>query len=124
VILPLLAVTTGTINLANHTTALTAGWASFTSQVVLFYGLLFFSIGVALLAATVWRMEHRGTNWNLLLTSTTQPVKLVLAKISVIAVPVAFMQLVLVAGTLLSGALILHLDGAIPRQFALVGALS
>lgn len=123
-ILPLLAVTTGTINLANNPDALTAGWASFTSQVVLFYGLLFYSIGIALLAATAWRMEHRGTNWNLLLTTTRHPIRLVLAKIAVITVPVAFMQAVLVTGTLISGAFVLRLGGAIPWQFALVGVLS
>lgn len=123
-ILPLLAVTTGSINLANNPETLDAGWASFTSQVTLFYGLLFFSIGIGLLAATVWRMEHRGTNWNLLLTTTRQPIRLVLAKIVVIAIPVAFMQLVLVAGTLISGTLVLRLDGAIPWQFVLVGAIS
>nr|WP_272902501.1 ABC transporter permease [Brevibacterium daeguense] len=123
-ILPLLAVATGSINLANNRDALDAGWASFTSQVTLFYGLLFFSIGIGLLAATVWRMEHRGTNWNLLLTTTRQPIRLVLAKITAITIPVAFMQLVLVTGTLLSGTLVLHLDGAIPWQFVLVGIIS
>ena len=86
-ILPLLAVITGTINLANNPDTLDAGWASFTSQVTLFYGLLFFSIGISLIASTVWRMEHRGTNWNLLLTTTRQPIKLVAAKIAVIAHP-------------------------------------
>lgn len=122
--LPLLAVATGTINLANNPDALDAGWASFTSQVTLFYGLLFFSIGIGLLAATVWRMEHRGTNWNLLLTSTRSPVKLVLAKIAVITIPVAFMQLVLVVGAFISGVFVLRLEGAVPWQFAVVGALS
>jgi hypothetical protein len=123
-ILPLLAVTTGTINFASNADALGGGWVSFTSQVTLFYGLLFFSVGIGLLAATVWRIEHRGTNWNLLLTTTRRPVELVLAKIAVVAVPVAVMQAVLVAGTLLSGVLVLRLDGGIPWQFVLVGALS
>lgn len=122
--LPLLALTTGTINFANNTDQLTGGWVSFTSQVVLFYGLLFFSLGIGLLAATTWRVEHRGTNWNLLLTASGRPVTLVLAKVAVTAVPVAFMQVVLVLGTLVSGALVLRLDGGIPWQFALVGGLS
>lgn len=119
-VLPLLAVSTGTANLANNIDQLSHGWSSFTSQVVLFYGLLFYSMGISLLAATVWRMEHRGTNWNLLLTSTRKPIELVLAKVAVIAMPVLFMQLVLVAGTLVSGIAVLHLDGAIPWGFALV----
>jgi len=54
-------------------------------------------------------MEHGGTNWNLLLTTTAQPVRLVLAKIGLILVPVALMQVVLVAGTALSGVLVLRL---------------
>ena len=116
--LPLLAVITGTINLANNPDALNAGWASFTSQVTLFYSLLFYSMGIALLTATAWRMEHRGTNWNLLLTGTRRPARLVLAKVVVIAVPVAFMQLVA------SGVVVLRLDGAVSWQFAAVGALS
>lgn len=123
-ILPVLAVATGTINLANNTETLDAGWPSFTSQVTLFYGLLFYSMGIALLAATAWRMEHRGTNWNLLLTTTRKPLTLVVAKIAAITVPVAFMQVVLVMGTLVSGMVFLDLDGAIPWQFALVGVIS
>ncbi len=123
-VLPLVAVTTGNVNLANHADQLDSGWASLTSQVTLFYGLLFFSIGIGLIAATAWRMEHRGTNWSLLLTATRSPLRLVFAKLAVIAIPVAFMQFVLVAGTLLSGALVLHLDGGIPWSFVAVGALA
>lgn len=123
-VLPLLAVTTGTINLANNAKMLNAGWDSFTSQVTLFYGLLFYSIGIGMLAATTWRMEHRGTNWNLLLTTTRTPLILILAKIAVITIAVAFMQLVLVVGALLSGALILRFDGNIPWRFALVGIIA
>jgi lantibiotic transport system permease protein len=124
VALPLLAVVTGSINFADNADMLPSGWASFTSQVVLFYGLLFFSLGIGLLAATTWRTEHRGTNWNLLLTTARRPALLLLAKVAVTAVPVAFMQAVLVVGTLVSGAFVLRLDGGIPWQFALVGALS
>lgn len=123
-VLPLLAVVTGTINLANNTEALTEGWASFTSQVVLFYGLLFYSMGISLLAATVWRVEHRGTNWNLLLTTTVRPVRLVLAKLAVILVPVVLMQIVLVAGAAIAGVLVLRLNGPFPWEFAVVGIIA
>lgn len=123
-ILPILAVVTGTINFAGNTYALDSGWASFTSQVALFYGLMFYSMGISLLAATVWRMEHRGTNWNLLLTTTAKPVRLVAAKIGAILVPVALMQAVLIAGTAISGTLVLQLDGPFPGQFALVGLIA
>ncbi|MBP8919531.1 MAG: ABC transporter permease [Micropruina sp.] len=123
-ILPLMAVFTGTMNVLGNAGTLDSGWASLTSQVTLFYGLMFFSIGVGLLAATVWRSEHRGSNWNLLVTGTRRPLLLVLAKIAAIAVPVAFMQLVLIAGTLAAGVLVLRLDGPIPWEFAGTCALS
>ncbi|MGZ0067602.1 ABC transporter permease [Microbacterium arborescens] len=124
IVLPLLAVVTGTLNLSANADALDAGWASFTSQVVLFYGLLFFSMGISLLAAAVWRVEHRGSNWNLLLTSTVRPTSLATAKIVAVLVPVALMQVVLVAGTAVAGTLVLGLDGAFPWQFAIVGAVA
>lgn len=124
VVLPLLAVATGSINLANNTKALDSGWSSFTSQVVLFYGLLFYSMGISVLAATVWRIEHRGTNWNLLLTSTAQPIRLVLAKLAVILVLVSLMQVVLIVGTAVSGLFVLRLDGTFPWRFVLVGLIA
>nr|WP_280115374.1 ABC transporter permease [Clavibacter michiganensis] len=124
VLLPLLAVVTGTINLANNTQTLDSGWASFTSQVVLFYGLLFYSMGISLLAAAIWRVEHRGTNWNALLTATARPIRLVLAKIVAILVPVALMQAVLVGGTAVSGLFVLRLDGPFPVAFLLVGLIA
>ncbi|MGI5211780.1 ABC transporter permease [Plantactinospora sp. CA-290183] len=123
-VLPFLAVTTAAINVANNPDTLDSGWESFTSQAVLFYGLLFFSMGIGLIAATAWRVEHRGTNWNLLLTTTTRPIALVLAKIAVIAVPVAFMQVVLVIATLFTGTFVLNVDGAIPWKFTLAGLLA
>ncbi|WP_255546721.1 ABC transporter permease [Glaciihabitans sp. dw_435] len=85
---------------------------------------MFYSIGIALLTAATWRIEHRGTNWNLLLTTTRHPITLVLAKIAVVTAPVAFMQLVLVTGTLLSGTMIIDIDGPIPWQFALAGVIA
>lgn len=124
VLLPVLAIVTGTINLASNPEVLDAGWASFTSQVVLFYGLLFFSMGVSLLAATAWRVEHQGANWSLLLTSTSRPVRLALAKIGVILLPVTLMQFVLVVGTAISGTLILRLEGQMPWEFVVVGIVS
>ncbi|AND17576.1 lantibiotic ABC transporter permease [Rathayibacter tritici] len=123
-ILPILAVVTGTINLGNNTEVLDSGWGSFTSQVVLFYGLIFYSLGISLLTATVWRVEHRGTNWNLVLTSAAGASRLSLAKIAVVLLPTAVMQAVLVAGTAISGTVVLHLAGPFPWEFAVVGLVA
>lgn len=68
VVLPLFAVVTGTVNYVLNVGELSSTWSSYWSQVTLFYGLLYLSIGVAVLASTLWRMEHRG-NWPRLLAA-------------------------------------------------------
>ena len=64
VLLPLLAVITGTFNVYGNRETIPQTWVSLTSQMTLFYSMFFCSLGVALLASTVWRVEHRGTSWN------------------------------------------------------------
>ncbi|WP_127841642.1 ABC transporter permease [Actinomyces wuliandei] len=124
IVLPVLAVVTGTLNVVRNEDALGSGWVPLTSQVVLFYSFLFYSMGISLLTATVWRTEHQGTNWNLLLTSTAAPLRLVAAKTASVLLLVAFMQLVLVAGTAVAGTRVLRIDQPFPWQLALVGLIS
>jgi len=97
--------------------------SSLTSQAVLRYGMLFFSMGVSALTATLWRYEHRGTNWNLLLTHTRHSYSLVLAKIFTVLVLVAAMQGVLVLATWLAG-ITLGVEGAFPRSFLYASCLT
>jgi lantibiotic transport system permease protein len=113
-VLPLLSVTTGASNYAFNGEALTAGWSSYWSQVTLFYGLLFFALAVSLLASSSWRMEHQGTNENLLLTTALKPVRLAAAKVAAISLPVATMQVVLATVAWLIGAAVLRLPGDLP----------
>lgn len=123
VVLPLMAVGTGALNVHNNAQQLSTTWSSLTSQVVLFYGMLFFSMGVSALTATLWRYEHRGTNWNLLLTHTRHSSGLVLAKIFTILSLVAVMQGVLVAGTWVAG-VVLGVDGSFPESFLVACCLT
>ena len=67
VLLPLLAVITGTVNFIMNRESF-EGWISLSSQITLFYSMMFCSLGIALLASTVWRVEHRGTSWQSLLS--------------------------------------------------------
>lgn len=113
-VLPILAVATGASNYALNTEALSAGWSSYWSQVTLFYGLLFFALAVSLLASASWRMEHQGTNENLLLTTSPGPFRLAAAKVAAISLPIAAMQVVLAALAWLIGAVILRLPGSVP----------
>ena len=116
VMLPLLAVITGTANFMINRESF-EGWISLSSQITLFYSMMFCSLGIALLASTVWRVEHRGTSWNAMRTTPHSPTAVALAKTLVILVPVLAMQVVLLALTWLAGAIVAGLGPAIPIAF-------
>jgi hypothetical protein len=122
-VLPVLAITAGTVNYAANQGVLSSGWGSYWSQVVLFYGLFFMSMGVAALASAAWRMEHRGHNWNLLMAAPARCGAIVGAKIASLTIVVAAMQLVLLALVTGIGMLVLGLEGAPPWGYAVVALL-
>ena len=124
VLLPLLAVITGTVNFIMNRSSLHQGWVSLTSQITLFYSMMFCSLGVALLASTVWRVEHRGTSWNAMRTTPHSPTAVALAKTLVILAPVLAMQSVLLALTWLAGITVADLGPAIPAAFVTSGLLA
>ena len=123
VVLPVLAVTAGTINYAANQGVLSAGWESYWSQAVLFYGLFFMSMGVAVLASAGWRMEHRGHNWNLLMSTPARPGAIVGAKITSLMLVVAIMQAVLLVLVVVIGVFALGLEGAPPWEYLVVSLL-
>ena len=67
-LVPCIAVGIGAANYHANLASLNAGWASYLSQATLFYGLIFMTVGVAIIAAAAWRLEHRNHNWNTILT--------------------------------------------------------
>ncbi|MEJ6014571.1 ABC transporter permease [Corynebacterium sp. H127] len=113
VLIPLISVAYGAGNYSANREMLTAGWSSYLSQVVLFYGLFFMTIGTAILAAAAWRLEHRGFNWNQLMTVPRGISGIIAAKIGAIVVLVAIMQLIVLALSLGVG-LALRIPGTIP----------
>ncbi len=123
-LLPLLAVITGSVNYHGNIDVLREGWASYTSQVTVFYALFFFSVGVALVCAAAWRPEHRGTSWNAMATTSAPVHRIIWAKTLVMAGPVAAMQALLVVFAWASGSLVLGLDGPIPAGFAAASAVA
>ena len=92
-ILPVLAVVSGSVNYMMNRSQLSHGWGSLTSQVFIFYGLFFCSLGIALLASASWRPEHRGTSWNAMRTTEHSPVAVAAAKTLVLTAPVTAMQI-------------------------------
>lgn len=123
VLLPALALLTGTLDFANNSEASSRNWDSLWAGVTNFHGLVFFSMGIAVLAATMWRMEHRG-NWFTLMTTNASARQIVIAKTVVLIGLVAAMQLVLITATWLIGGLFFGLGWAIPGRFWLTVLLS
>lgn len=123
VLVPLIAVGIGAGNYSANAETLSAGWDSYFSQIMLFYGLLFCTAGIAVLAAYAWRVEHRGHNWLTMLTSTRGAGSLVAAKIAAISVVAAMMHAVLVLLALVIG-FALGVPGAIPTHLLAAAALS
>lgn len=114
--LPILAVISGGVNYWMNMAALTGGWDSLLSQITLFYGMLFFAIGVALVTAASWRPEHRSSSWNAALTSGHSRIGLVLTKAVIVMIPVAVIQLSLIIWSWLFGTII-GVEGPIPSWF-------
>ena len=123
VMLPLLAVITGTANVMINRESF-EGRISLSSQITLFYSMMFCSLGIALLASTVWRVEHRGTSWNAMRTTSHSPTAVALAKTLVILVPVLAMQGVLLTLAWLAGIAVAGLGPAIPTAFVASGLLA
>lgn len=123
VLLPLLAVITGTVNFIMNRESF-EGWISLSSQITLFYSMMFCSLGIALLASTVWRVGHRGTSWNAMRTTSHSPTAVALAKTLVILVPVLAMQGVLLTLAWLAGIAVAGLGPAIPTAFVASGLLA
>ena len=83
--LPLISAIYGTFNYLQNLEILKDGWYSLWTQHTLFYSMFFFPAMVAAYAAYLWRLEHFGHNWNLIMASPVRPIDLFLAKFVVVA---------------------------------------
>ncbi|WP_288831229.1 ABC transporter permease [uncultured Corynebacterium sp.] len=108
-VIPILAVVAGTVNYSANQEMLGVGWQPFLGQITLFYSLFFYSIGTSILTAAVWRTEHHGTNWNLVLTSVPHLKGFVAAKFTAVAMLTLAMQLALALCAFGSGISVGHL---------------
>ncbi|RNL78078.1 ABC transporter permease [Halostreptopolyspora alba] len=123
VLLPLMAVTTGVVNTVVSDQQLGNGWHTLWLRVVVFYGLFPLALGVAALASLVWRVEHRGGNWNALMGRPVSSAQVVIAKLAVLAALAAAMQTVLLAGLVVAGKLVFALPGIPPARYLLVSVV-
>ena len=84
-VLPLISAAYGTFNYLQNLEILKDGWYSLWTQHTLFYSMFFFPAMVSAYAAYLWRLEHMGHNWNLIMAAPVPPLDLYLAKFFVVA---------------------------------------
>ena len=83
-VMPLISASYGTFNYLQNLEILHERWYSLWTQHTLFYSMLFFPAMVAAYAAYLWRLEHLGHNWNLIMATPVPPMDLFLAKFCVV----------------------------------------
>lgn len=123
VLLPVVLVLAGAATQLADGTAPEDGWDTVWLQSVGFYGLFPLAIGIAILGSLVWRVEHRGSNWNALMSGPTPTLRIVVAKALVVAGLTALMQVVLVLAVITIGKLAFGLPGMLPGQYLGIAAL-
>lgn len=77
---PAISAVYGTFNYNMNRGILTHGWYDLWTQYTLFYAIFFFAPLIGVYSAYLWRLEHRGHNWNLIMTAPVRPFCLYFAK--------------------------------------------
>lgn len=121
--LPIVLVLTGAATQLADGTKPEDGWATVWLQSVGFYGLFPLAIGIAILGSLVWRVEHRGSNWNALMSSPTGSLRIVVAKTVVVAGLTALMQIILFLAVVAIGKLAFGLEGLPGGEYLAITAL-
>jgi hypothetical protein len=68
IIVPLISAIIGTINYKGNLAILTEGWYSLWTQHTLFLCYFFMPVIIGIFTGCIWRVDHQGTNMNLLMT--------------------------------------------------------
>ncbi|MDN5688290.1 MAG: ABC transporter permease [Brachybacterium sp.] len=123
VFLPIVLVLAGAATRLADGGTLENGWHTVWLQSVGFYGLFPLAIGIAILGSLVWRVEHRGSNWNALMSGPTSSLRIVTAKAVIVAGLAAIMQVVLLAAVIVIGKVAFGLPGMLPGEYVAVTGL-
>lgn len=123
VLLPVAIVISGAVTTLASGEPPADGWHTLWLRSVVFYGLFPLAVGIGILASLVWRVEHRGGNWNTLMSGPTSSLRIVVAKATVVAVLAAAMQAVLLIAVVLIGKLAFGVPGMLPGEYVAISAL-
>jgi len=121
VLLPVAMVIAGAVNTLVSGETPEDGWHTMWLRSVVFYGL--FPLAIGILASLVWRVEHRGGNWNALMSGPTSSMRIVAAKAVVVAVLAAAMQVVLFLTVTVIGSFVFAIPGPPPGRYVAVSLL-
>lgn len=116
-IIPLLSAVIGTLNYLGNLEILKNGWYSLWTQHTLFLCYFFMPVVIAVFTGCIWRVEHSGTNMNILLTHTT-PVKIILSKYAA-ALFITTLSMIWIAALYIVSGLICNIKGSLPQDLVL-----
>ncbi len=116
---PAISAVYGTFNYNMNLGILTHGWYDLWTQYTLFYALFFFAPLIGVYAAYLWRLEHRGHNWNLIMTAPVRPFCLYFAKFCVVTKMAVLTQLWLLVLFAIGGKMGAGLTGLPPLEILL-----
>lgn len=111
-ILPAISAFVGTFNYLGNLGILKDGWYSLWTQHSLFLCYFFMPALIGVYASYLWRMEHTGTNWNMLMVNTSAP-RLVFDKIATCSV-MTLITIIWTTGLYLACGFLCKLLGTIP----------
>ncbi|MDO4287467.1 MAG: ABC transporter permease [Eubacteriales bacterium] len=115
-IIPIFPAIMGTFNYMQNIDILKNGWFDLWTQHTLFYALFFFGPIMGLYAAYLWRLEHLGHNWNMILSAPVRPIYLFFAKFVVVVKMAVLTQLWVFVLFCICGRFFAQLPGFPPVQ--------
>lgn len=121
--LPVLMVFLGAMGTVSEQGSFEDGWHTLWIRSVGFYGMAVLSVGIAILASLVWRVEHKNSNWNALMSRSVPTSQIVIGKVAAISALCAAMQIVLVATVVVLGKFLFQLPGMLPGPYFASSAL-
>ena len=121
-VVPIIMVLAGSMSTMLAQDTFEDGWHTLWIRSVGFYGMAILPVAVAILASLVWRVEHKNSNWNALMSRPVPTSEVVLGKVAAIAALAASMQLVLLVTVIGLGKLVFGLEGMLPAKY-LLGSL-
>lgn len=123
VLLPIIMVIAGGASTITGEGGFADGWNTLWIRSIGFYGMAILSVGIAILASLVWRVEHKNSNWNALMSRPVPTWQVVIGKIAAIAALAAVMQVCLVTAVVVLGKFVYGLPGMLPADYLVTSLL-